>query len=274
MRFRVLTAAAVAALTVLGVAGGAVASNSFSYDDPAGDSASAADLTGIVVSNTDTGTITFALTYANRPDGLGDDDQLQVWLDTDENNSTGDQFGFDYVIAVDKGGAILKHGTPAGFEDAPASTLSPSADGKTVSVNRSDLGNTAKFDFFVRAVAKSDLSGDDAPDSSNQVFVYSLAAPRLNNVLVAFSPKTPKAGKTFTALVLLARFDDGSTAGLPKTVSCKGTLNDRPIAGRAQSVRCVWKLPRSSKGKRFSFKITISVNGAQATFGPWRFKVR
>src|SRR6266550_638756 len=108
MSFRMLATAAVAAGAILGVAGGAAASNSDTWTDPA------ADLTGIAAASDDAGKITFTLTYANRPSGLTDDDQVQIWLDADDNASTGDN-GFDYVLVLEKPGAFLKQATPSGL---------------------------------------------------------------------------------------------------------------------------------------------------------------
>ena len=275
MGTRVLAMAAVAAAVVLGVAGGAAGSNSTSYDDPAGDSANAPDLTGIAISNDDPGKITFAVTYGNRPGGLNDQDQVQIWIDSDQNLSTGDEAGSDYVVALDKGGAAVKHVTPSGIEDTPDSTLSGSADGTTVSIDRSELGHTSKFYFYVLGITRTDNSRDDAPDAQDKVFVYSLTAPRPTQVLVAFNPKAPKAGARFQATVVLVTFDDGSrTIPLALPVTCKATLNGKPIRARVIPLACVWKLPKSAKGKRFAFTITVTNNGSKGTFGPWSYKVR
>jgi len=273
MKARLWCVAAIAATSILGLAAGATASNSFAWDDPAGDSANAADLTQIAVRNDDTGNITFALTFGNRP-GLGSDDAIEIWLDTDDNESTGNH-GFDYVIYMVSGNGLLKHATSTGLEDTLHSTFSASADGRTASVNRSELGSTSRFDFFVRSstLSEADTSIDEAPDASNEVFVYSLTAAGPDKILVLFAPKTPKAGATFSAVVPLVQLDDGSTA-IPEKLGCKGTLNRKPLAGAATLARCVWKLPKSAKGKRLSITIVVTVNGAKATFGPWRFKVR
>jgi hypothetical protein len=275
MKVRTLALAAVAAVAILGVAGGAAASNSDSWTDPAGDSANAPDLTGIAISNDDAGKITLTVTYGNRPGGLNDQDQVQIWLDSDQNASTGDEFGSDYVVALDKRGPAVKHVTPSGLEDTPASTLSGSADGTTVSINRSELGNTSKFSFYVVGVTRADNSRDDAPDALDRVFLYSLTAPRPTQVVVSFNPKTPKAGARFLATVVLVKFEDGSsTVPLSLPITCKGTLNGKPIGATAKPLLCVWKLPKSAKGKRFSFTITVSNHGSKGTFGPWKFKVR
>ncbi len=275
MKVRTLAVAAVAALAILGVAGGAAASNSNFWTDPAGDSANAADLTNITVSSDDARKIAFTLTYGNRPAGLTDDDQVQIWLDADETASTGDQYGRDFVLVLDKRGALVKHSTPSALEDTPASTLSGTADGTTVSINRSELGNTSKFKFYVVSLTRADQSTDLAPDATDRVFVYSLTAPRPTRVVVTFVPKAPKAGARFMATVVLVRFEDGSsTVPLSLPITCRGTLNGKPIAATTKPLFCVWKLPKSAKGKRFSFTITVSNNGSKATFGPWKFKVR
>lgn len=275
MKLPRLAAAAVTVLALLGVAGGAGASNANSWTDPSGDAGNAADLTGIVVANDDAGKLTFTLTYGNRPAGLTDDDQVQLWLDADESTATGDQYGYDYVLVLDKRGAVVKHATASGLEDTPASTLSGSADGTTISIDRTELGNTSKFQFYAVALTRADQSRDEAPDESDRVFVYSLAAPRPTSVLVTFSPKTPKAGATFFATVVLVKYDDGnSSIPVGQTITCKATLNARPIRATAKTLGCSWKLPKSAKGKRFSFRITVSNNGSTGTFGPWKFKVR
>jgi hypothetical protein len=135
------------------------------------------------------------------------------------------------------------------------------------------LGNAAKFDFYVATITLVDNSVDYAPDAQDQVFVYALMAPRPTQLLYAFSPKVPKAGKTFSVAVLLVKLDDGTLAVFP-TLTCNGTLNGKPIRGTAKTVQCVWKLPRSAKGKRLVVSVTVSNHGSNGTFGPWKFKVR
>lgn len=117
------------------------------------------------------------------------------------------------------------------------------------------------------------MSFDDAPDAANQVFVYSLTAPRPDKILVLFSPKTPKAGKTFTVVVPVVQMDDGSTA-VPEKLACNATLNGKSLRGSVKTAACAWRLPKSAKGKRLAFTVTVTQGSATTTFGPWRFKVR
>ena len=274
MRFRTWLVAATAIVAILSLAVGATASNSVSYDDPAGDSGAAADLTAIDVQNDDAGTITFRLTYANRPSGLMDDDQVEIWLDTDRNEATGYQ-GFDYAVGMIKGAALLARGSSSGFEEISASSFSGTPDGTSATVNRSDLGNTGQFEFWINVVtiSQDEKSYDWAPDDSNRVFVYSLSAPRPTRILAALPKQPPKAGSTFSVAVPLVFLEDGSST-IPEQLTCNGTLNGKRLNGRATTARCAWKLPRSAKGKRFVIRITVTQKGAKGTFGPWRFKVR
>ena len=273
MGFRISSAAAIATLAILGVAGGAAASNANFWTDPSGDSKNAADLTVVAAASDDAGKITFTLTYGNRPAGLTDDDQVQIWLDADDSAATGNG-GFDYILVLEKAGAFLKQATPGGPVDTPETTVSGSAEGRTASVNRSEVGNTAKFDFFVRALAKSDLSTDEAPDSADRTFVFRLTAPRPAKVSVVFAPKTPKAGASFLATVALVELEDGTRMLALQGVSCTSTLNGKPIRARVIPAACVWKLSKSGKGKRLVIRISVSNNGSKKTFGPWKFKVR
>ena len=265
----------VVTFTLTGVAGGATAANANFWTDPAGDGANAADVTRIEVSSDDGGNITFQLTYGNRPGGLTENDEVHIWLDSDANPSTGDSYGYDYLIAIANGAAVLKHSTTSGIEDTPSSTFSASADGTSAKVNRTEVGNTAKFAFYVATITTIDNSVDYAPDTGNGVYLYSLTAPRPAQVVVIFAPKTPKAGRSFMATVALVKFDDGSSiVPLSLPITCRGTLNGKVIRATAIPLACVWKLPKSAKGKRFSFTITVSNNGSKATFGPWKLKVR
>lgn len=275
MSFRMLATAAVAAGAILGVAGGAAASNSDFWTDTAGDSGSAADVTRIDATNDDAGNITFRLTYGNRPGGLTADDEVHIWINSDGNPSTGDQYGYEYVIGLTKGAAVLKRTTTAGLQDTPSSTFTASADGTSAKVNASEVGNTASFHFYVATVTQIDHSIDYAPDADGYVFVYSLTAPRPTQATVSFNPKAPKAGASVLATVVLVKLDDGSSVlGISLPLTCSATLNGRRIRATVIPSACVWKLPKSAKGRRLVITITVDYQGSKKTFGPWKFTVR
>src|SRR5918912_4338550 len=68
----------------LAVSGVAAAANSGSFLDPAGDAASAPDITGVAVSSDDAGIVTVKVSVANRS-ALASSEEVDVGIDTDQN---------------------------------------------------------------------------------------------------------------------------------------------------------------------------------------------
>jgi hypothetical protein len=169
------------------------------FSDPAGDSGDAPDITTVAVSDDASGNITFRVTVANQPD-LAADAELVLVLDSDRNEATGDEAGFDYVVVLTGADDSWSFGrwSGSGFDfDAPRSTVRVDYAGgvATIAVNRSELSNTASFGFYLFAAqldeAGEELASDDAPDET--VFEYALAA----------APATPASTKTFRSAATL-----------------------------------------------------------------------
>ena len=103
-----LPLALLAALSIVPAAGSAPAAPTWlhagtatSFSDAAGDSGTAADVTDVDVGNDlVSGHLVFWVTVGNRPDDLVAGDELALYIDSDNNPSTGD-FGAEYVIVVD-----------------------------------------------------------------------------------------------------------------------------------------------------------------------------
>jgi hypothetical protein len=257
-----LSAAIVASL--LFAAGGAGAAATFT--DATGDAVGgAADFTQVVVDNDAAGTISFVLTFANRT-ALSSDDIVVIPLDTDENAATGFQ-GFDFLIGIDSTGARLFQGTGTGITPVTSSTLKSSNGGTSVSINRSELGNTHHLNFGVdTGLASNETAEDLAPETS--VFRYDLALiPQLGTLAARFSPAKPRAGHVFRLAGTTLRLDDGSIVKA-ESITCRATLNGKRLAGR-----CSWRIPKNARGKRLVVYLTVTYNGDTATFTPWRFVV-
>lgn len=268
---RLALAAAALALASVASAGGATAANHYSWTDPAGDSSTAPDLAQIAVRNDDAGNITFDFTYANRT-ALGSDDRVQIFLDTDDDTSTGTN-GYDYGIALTGGQSVLKRWAD-GWVDTPASTFSSSDDGRSVTVNRSELGNATKLAFQVSGdlMSGDDATVDWAPDEANRVMVYWVVGPRVAQIF-SVAAKTAQAGATFSVVVPFVRLDNG--AALPaERLACTATLNGVPLAAHVTPISCAWRLPKSAHGKRLSYTIQATYNGLTSTFGPYSVPVR
>lgn len=189
---------ALAAALVIPAAGSAGGSTAFA--DPAGDAA-AADITGVTVSNDDTGLITFAVAIPNRPavtTGL----YVLVFLNTDQNAATGapNDDGADYVLGYSGGQAELGKWTGSDFDfTVPHPSLTSTyAGGVTLKVSAADLGGTTGFTFYVVAdehAADGTPQVDFAPDASAPDFTYAvqITPPAAKPPIAAKPAPKPKA---------------------------------------------------------------------------------
>jgi hypothetical protein len=250
-------------LMLVGVEG---AGSAATLTDPQGDAVGgAADITQVVVSNEFDGKITFAVTIADRAT-FTSDDFLIIVLNTDKDTTTGIG-GADYAIVLDSTGGTLLRASGTTFAAAPQTTLTLADNGKTVAINRSDLGETVGFFYFVTSgLASNSSASDDAPDSGVATYDLELK-PVLSTLAAGFTPAKPKAGKAFRLSRTTLRLDD-RTAVKADSITCVAKLNGKRLAGR-----CAWRIPRTGKGKRLVVTLSARYKGASATFTPWRFRV-
>jgi hypothetical protein len=260
---RIFLLGALCAALLVGASGASAATT---VTDPAGDAVGgAADITQAVVSNDFDGNITFALTFANRTT-FTNDDTIIIVLNTDKNASTGTS-GIDYALAAGAPGAILLRGDGTGFQLASAGTLRATNNNMTLTINRSDLGNTTGLFFAAFASLDSNDSAEDfAPDNGLALYDLDLK-PVLDTLAAKFAPAKPKAGKIFRLAGTTLRLEDGTTVKAD-SITCVATLNGKRLAGR-----CSWRVPKNAKGKRLVVTLTAHYKGATETFTPWRFKV-
>ena len=83
------------------LSGSAHAANSQTFQDSLGENPSGPDITSIVVSNDDAGLITWKINISNRP-ALTQDMTILIYLDTDQNASTGDKSSEGAEYAIDR----------------------------------------------------------------------------------------------------------------------------------------------------------------------------
>jgi hypothetical protein len=263
-RRMVLLAVAVG-LLVFGVAGAGAANNT-SFADPAGDSGTGADFTQIQVANDYDGNVTLVLDLANRTTLTGDD-FISIFMDTDKNQSTG-RFGVDFAIGIAASTVFIVRGTASGFEAAPSTTLRVSADRKTITANRSELGNTTGFIFFLFSDV-GETAGDEAPNG-DAAYEYNLkATPVLESIAARFSPAAPRARRVFRVASAQIVTDEQERV-TPERMTCSATLGGKRLRGTS----CRWSLPRTAAGKQLVVRITATYKGATEQFQPYRFRVR
>jgi hypothetical protein len=261
------------------------ASNSTTFPDSTGEDVNAPDITSVVVSNDDAGGITFQINISNRPAFTADMFFL-VFLDTDQNLVTGDTQarGSEYVIELDPGSVGLFQWNGSDFVGAPSQTsliYSYATTGATIRISASDLGKTKGFNFAVVAVSGvvTDASGnfdftnthaDNAPDIGHGFFTYQVLTKLILSV-TAFttSPKPAKAGRPFSAALAANENDTGGPVQ-NGTVTCAATIAFKRIAAASHVVAngvasCVWRIPKTAKGKTIRGTVTLTVQGTQIT---------
>jgi hypothetical protein len=270
--------AAVAAAAALIVAPSASAMGQ--YADSAGDNGTAGDITGLNVTSDAAGQIVIRVSG----NGLSTSETNVTWIliDADANPLSGnlDALGADYAFVVDDDTYDFGRWDGSGFVDTPYTTVDVSGGsrGLTISVNRSELGNTSEFNFWARTFDRTTQQMDDAPDSG--MFNYSLALQGVHilSAVVETAPAAgPKAGKPFAVKVPGVRLPPTGVESLlsdpkPQSYSCKATVSGRALNG-AGTGGCTWRVPKTARGKALKVVVTVVYEGTKASF-PYSFRVR
>jgi hypothetical protein len=164
--------------------GVALAANSASFFDPASDSQSGPDVTGVAISNDDGGIVTIKVALGNRQ-ALAANDEIAIGLDADQSPDTGALFyGAEYELDLDGSVPSLWQARPDGFytqAPAPASFQAGFSGGvATFSFKASDLGVSSGFNLYALGADRNWL--DAAPDirTVNYQLVGGAAAPPLS----------------------------------------------------------------------------------------------
>lgn len=256
------------------------ASPAGSYTDPPGDNSSAGDITGLIVSgDKGSGQVTFRIT-GNL--AISDTVPLLLFIDSDANPLTGSlmDVGADYVFAIGTSDYDFEHWNGADWVDTPYATVRVlgSSQAITISVNKSEIGNTADVNFWAESFDSVGMKWDDAPNDG--AFNYSLDAdgPLINSVDVQTKPGSgPKAGNPFavtpTGLKLPPDGRSAATPIMPESYTCTAKLGAKALAGTGTG-GCTFKVPKKkSRGKTLGVTVTVVYQGATKAF-PYSFKVR
>jgi hypothetical protein len=259
--------------------------NSVTFNDSVGEDSAAPDITSVVVSNDDAGLITFKIAISNRP-ALTPDMTVLLFLDTDQQTSTGDQtsFGADYVIELDPGSVALFQWNGSDYAAAASQasvTFAYDATGATIRASAQDLGKTKALNFVAIAASGITLDANGNPDFTN---VHSDAAPdpghgtfsypvltKLTLSVAAFStaPKPARAGRSFVA-GLAANESDTKGPVQSGTVACAATIGTKHLVATSHGVSngiaaCAWKIPKTAKGKTIRGTVTLTVQGVKVS---------
>jgi len=286
-RLTILIALAMLLVGVPAALGGSshVVANSQTFTDSVGEDAAAPDITSIGVSNDDAGNITLQVNISNRP-ALTPDMLLLLFLDTDNNSATGDpdSLGADYAIQLQAGAIGLFQWNGSDYVNAPSQTsltYAYATTGATIHVSAADLGRTKLLRFVAIAISGivvdaagnpdfTNVHGDTAPDSGHGLYSYQVLT-KLVLTVTAFttSPKPPKAGRTFS-VSLAATENDTKGPVRAGTVICPATIAGKRVVAVTHVVAngiatCVWRIPKTAKGRIMRGSITLTLQGAHVT---------
>lgn len=256
---RVLLVAAAA----LVFAGSASADTTFA--DATGESAAAADISTVVVSNDPAAhTFKIAAQMTNMPT-IETNAEVDIAFDSDNNVSTGQQ-GLDYLFFVDTGGwGFAKWDGTKWADLASVSNLHVNyVNGLlTVVFNETDIAANKAFSFVVITARGPDPAAPVL--DTGGPWTYTLAAaPVAKPATVTSSTVTvaapAKAGARFHVGPFTVNLSDG-TAVTATGVKCTATLGGAKVNG-AGAGGCIFALPKSAKKKRLVVKVSGSYGRA------------
>ena len=292
-------AAAIALLALSGLAGAAGGGPSMlAFTDSAGDATGAPDMTKVAINgDAASGTITFGVTAAGLalPSADGSQREVDLWLNTDRNDSTGSPAGNEYALNVWTDSTdptvwywdVYHYANGDWQEVAGTPTMHVSGGGSdfSIQVNKSDLGGATSFDLYATSLA-SDASGnalahDVAPDVG--AWLYDINGP--SKTLIAFLrptigkpvfvPANPKAGKRLTISLPVT----ASVLGKPAAPLTTGKIvGSASIGGKAVPHATSLKggvakvsllVPTSARGKTVKVSVTVTAPSSENDDSAW-----
>jgi hypothetical protein len=239
------------------------------YTDKTGDNGAAPDLAGVDLTSDSTGQLVFRISVAN----FSGDVSLGLFVDADANVATGSvgARGADRAFIIDQASRTFDFATWNGFDwvDASSSTVGVSGGsaGITISVNRSELGNTSQLNFWAVTIAGDGAAGkvDLAPDAGLWNYDLAAAGPDIREVALKTVPSAgPRVGKQFSLTVTGIKLPqtNASEAILPESSTCTATLAGKKLAGIGTN-GCTFRIPKKrSKGKTLLVTVTVVYQGA------------
>jgi hypothetical protein len=263
------------------------AANTATFEDSRGEDGAGPDISSVEVANNDAGLITFRIALPNRPN-LTPDMLVLAFVDADNNESTGDPdlLGTEYGIQLLQGSINLFrwNGTDLVGSGVPQTSLVYSyANGVlTIKISATELGSTKRFKFAVIAISglvvnantgdidDTNAHRDLAPDVGHGFYAFEVKRSPLRLVVKGFSiaPRSPSAGRTFSAYLVATRSDSGAVLKGGR-VSCVATVGGRRLTARVHAVvggraTCTWAIPGSARGQTVRGSVAVAFEGLTA----------
>jgi hypothetical protein len=276
-----LAVAAGLAALVLAAPAGAANTNPQTYTAPAADPGTADAISSVTVSNDSSGAISIAVNLAAPPAST---DRIGVYVDSDANATTGDPQtdGADYILLADASDQSVDLGAWNGStwtNAASSATLRAFQSGSqlTFSVNRSELGGTSEFNFWVDSCDGDCSPGHNVEVPATGTWNYRLALPVKLTAPALFAPKTVKAGRTYSAAMIVLLSDPTVSFGSGGQVTCKARLGGKPVSAvgtivtetfqgaNVSAAGCDVHVGKAAHGKRLVGTITATYAGSSVS---------
>lgn len=237
----------------------AVGANRTVFADTRGDACCTEDIRQVVVSNTDAGTITFAITAPVGPEGGTSSDRfIQIVIERSK-----------FIIGTnpDGEGYVLWRGA---FELLGRVEASHRGDVFQFVIDRHRLGDTNRFTFGVAFWSITSLGGADldaAPDAGTWSYQVKLA---LGAVRPALGVRQNGVGGSRLSAGLALRVGRSDQLLASGTIVCSAAVGRRQLrvlrrefVGRRAV--CVWDVPRWARGKAVRGAIGVRVTDQQGS---------
>jgi hypothetical protein len=223
--------------------------NSASFTDPAGDWVGGSpDVTGVSIVNDDSGKVTVTIQFASaRPLGTGM--RVGAIFDTDANAGTGDpthlggEVAMQLDIAANTWAYYRWNGTTLERITSTTGSITYTPTTTTISVNRSELSNTSRINFYVFGDYNASASETDLAPGPGQSWAFSIVITPATTTTpppattapppatTAPPPATTAPPPTTTNTVTPAAAPDADRDGIPdKSDACpktRGGVYDR-----------------------------------------------
>lgn len=253
----------------------ALAKGSKTFDDSTGENPAAHDIARVNISNEDDGGLSFSILWAS----IGEppaDTVVVLLLDADRNRTTGDSQGVDYLLEVYPASRTHFFGRWDGRDYVAAGDVSVQNTpiGIVVFMDRSDIGNSAAFDFVVGTVHGPEDAPvvDQAPDAGQPSWTYELVLkPVIESVRTRTTPLQPRAGRAFVVTARI-RLEGGQTV-VPTSLRCNARLAGRVLRGSGPG-GCRFRIPANARGKRLVITVRATYRDAAPVSSRTAYRVR
>jgi hypothetical protein len=234
------------------------------YDDFIEDAGAAPDFCASNFVTNDNEAMLMGMHIHNRS-SFAANDLYAIFLDTDENVSTGGTFGSEFRLVFDGASRTLGRWNGSGFDSSTPQT-SVKIDwleglGPVVSISRAELGNPEGLNFVLASIRDDDI--DLAPDSGT----WSYEVTPLELAVQSLKVGPARAGKSLVARMVVTRSDLESPL-VEGAVACAAKVGGKTLRGKGafadEAVVCMWRLPANARGKKLTGSVAAKLQGVQA----------